>query len=77
MIKVDIMCLKNDMIEKFHETSDISLYTLKFHLLEHFVEELKIFWSLTALDAFPLEQYNIHINRSYIETYKFHSTRMD
>lgn len=75
-IKADMMCLKKEMIEIFHEQYDSSLCALKFHLLDNVVEDLKIFGNLTIPNASPFEHYNIHIKRSYRETSKQHSTRI-
>lgn len=45
-INADILYLKKSVIEIFHETSANYLYALKFRLLNHFVEDLKIYWTL-------------------------------
>lgn len=65
------------MVETFYETSDNLLYTLKFILLDHFVEDFKTIGTITALEDSPLEQYNLRINLSHRETSKRHSTIID
>lgn len=51
--KAEIKFIKKAMFEKFHGRSDNYLHTLKFHLLDYIVEDLKIFETLTVLDASP------------------------
>lgn len=42
-IKSDITCLKKAIAEIFQQTYEIYLYTPKFRLLDHVVEDLEIF----------------------------------
>lgn len=41
---------------------------LKFHLLDHVVEDLKKFRSLDVLNSFPFECYNVHIKKANHDT---------
>lgn len=50
------------MIETCHGTSKNYLSTLKYDLIDHIVEYLKICGTHTVLEDSPLEIYNLHIN---------------
>lgn len=49
----------------FADNCSTGLFTLKFHLLHHIVEDLRRFGTLSVLDASPLKYYNVHIKTSY------------
>lgn len=76
-INADIIFLKKAMIYTFYGTSNNSLYTLQFNLVDHIVEDLKRFGTRTVLDASSVDQYNIHVNRSSREASKLQSSIMD
>lgn len=53
------------------------LYTLKYHLLDHLVEDLERFGSISFMDAGPFEHFNVVIKQSYRMTSRRLTTRMD
>lgn len=53
------------------------LFTLKFHILHHLVEDVKRYTSLEYLSASPYEYYNTRIKQNYRKTSKRHATVMD
>lgn len=44
--------------ELFGDLEDTNLFTLKFHMLDHIVEDVARFENLNILDAFPYEHFN-------------------
>ena len=53
------------------------LFTLKFHMLHHLVEDVKRYTSLEYLSASPYEYYNTRIKQNYRKTSKRHATVME
>lgn len=48
------------------ENCELQLYTIKFHVLHHGLDELKWFRCLEVLDAQPVERLSVHMNTVYI-----------
>lgn len=57
--------LKNTSVEKFDEHCDAGSYTLKYHLLDHMVNDILIFGMQSALGSKPYEHFNAHIRQAY------------
>ena len=72
-----IESFKRQTVQLFEPYVDTGLFTLKFHLLDHLVEDLSKFTSLDFLNAGPYEYYNTKIKQSYRKTSKRKATAMD
>ena len=68
---------KHQTVKLFEPYVDNGLFTLKFHLLDHLVEDLSKFASLDFLSAGPYEYYNTKIKKSYRKTSKRRATAME
>ena len=68
---------KGKTVKLFEPYVDTGLFTLKFHLLDHLVEDLSKFTSLDFLSAGPYEYYNTKIKQSYRKTSKRRATAME
>lgn len=67
---------KRELVERFDDHCESGLYTLKFHLLDHMVEDIRKFGTLSVLDGSPFEHFNVHIKQAYRKTSQRRSTRM-
>jgi hypothetical protein len=52
-----------------------SILTLKFHLLDHVVDDLERFGSIKVLSASPFEHFNLNIKQAYAKTSRRYLTR--
>lgn len=52
------------LVRTFGEHCNSGLYILKFHLLDHVVEDLRLFGTLSVLDASRFEQYSVSIKQA-------------
>lgn len=77
ILKQKIDSLKECTIQLFKDHCDHGLFTLKFHLLSHLVNDLERFSSLDFLSASPYEQFNRLIKQSYWNTSRRYDTVMD
>lgn len=55
-------------MQTFSEHCNSGIYNLKFHLLDHVLEELKALGTLSVLDASSFAQYNVHVMHAYMQT---------
>lgn len=62
------------MISTLTSGSENSLYTLKFFFHDHLMEALKILGTVSVPDSSPFENLNLHINLSYIKSYRRYVT---
>ena len=72
-----IINFKTECKHVFSSNVENGLFTLKFHLLDHLVEDLRNFGSLDVLSASPYEYYNAVFKRHYRETSKRRATAME
>lgn len=72
-----ISLLKSKCVHTFEKHCEHGIHTLKFHLLDHVVEDLSKFGGLNILDASPYEHFNTFFKQSYRSTSKRIATRMD
>lgn len=52
-------------VNNFHGHCNSGLDTLKYHVLEHKVEALQKFGTLSVLDCSPYEFFNVDVKHSY------------
>lgn len=76
-IQNKITAFKQNTINLFAPHISSGLFTLKFHLLDHLVEDLTRFAGLDVLSASPYEYYNTRIKYNYRLTSKRRATCMD
>ena len=63
-----ISSFKQEMSDLFHKASPTGIGTLKFHLLDHIVHDIRCFGSIRMLTASPFEHFNTHIKSAYAST---------
>lgn len=76
-IRASIKRLKKECKRVFDPYVQKGLYTLKFHLLDHLVEDLLKYGSLDYLNAGPYEYYNTVVKKHYRATSKRRSTALE
>jgi len=76
-IQNKITAFKQNTTNLFAPHIRSGLFTLKFHLLDHLVEDLTRFAGLDVLSASPYEYYNTRIKYNYRLTSKRRATCMD
>lgn len=64
------------LVKTFGKHCNAGLFALKSHLLNHVVENLRVFRTLFVFDALPLAQYNVNTNHAYKQTSKRSNTYM-
>jgi hypothetical protein len=67
-LQQDICSFKSSMTLLFNDCSPTGIGTLKFHLLDHIVDDLRCFGSIRMLTASPFEHFNIHIKSAHAST---------
>lgn len=77
MLRSEITELKRVFEGEFASQCVSSLYTLKFHLLNHFLDDLERFESLSFTDAAPFEHFEVLLKQSYRMTSPRMSTRLE
>lgn len=60
---------KRMLVETFDEHFDPGLYTLKYYLLDHSVDDIQTFGALSVLDSSPCEHSNLHTKQAYKKTF--------
>lgn len=64
-------------VSLFKKHCKITLFTIKFDLLDHLLEDLDKFGSVKFLCALAFEHFNIFLKRSYRETYIRSASRLN
>jgi len=67
-LRDSISAFKRSMTSLFHNASPTGIGTLKFHLLDHIVDDIRSFGSIRMLTASPFEHFNIHIKSAHAST---------
>lgn len=73
----DVKAFKYKVVNVFLPVYTSVLFLLKFHLLDHRIEVVSRFRSISALDMWPYEHFNTNINAAYRHTSKRLATRMN
>lgn len=73
----DICAYNHMLVNMFLHACPSVLFTLKFHLLFHRIEDISSFENLWALDASPQEYYITGFNAAYRHTYQRSATRLN
>lgn len=71
-----VKVLKRVLIETFDERCDSELYTLKYHVLDHMLEGIQNFGTLSFLESILYEHLNVHTKQVYRITSQRTQTRM-
>jgi len=74
-LMVSIHTFKSAVWRLFGPHCENGLNTLKFHLLDHLVDELARFGTVLVLSASPYEHFNLIVKQSYASTSKRLQTR--
>lgn len=74
-LRSTVLTFKKQVWSLFGPHCDRGLNTLKFHLLDHLVDDLQRFGTVRVLSASPYEHYNVVIKQSYSGTSKRLQTR--
>lgn len=53
------------LVRTLSKHCNFDLYTMKFHLLVHVVDDLRVFGTPSVFDTLLLEQYNVNIMQVY------------
>jgi len=77
VLRNKVSTLKEKASSFFSKYVERGLYTLKFHLLDHLVDDIEKYSSLAYLDAGPYEHYNAVIKQFYRKTSKRLNTALD
>lgn len=56
---------RRTLLQTINEHCDSSLYTLKYHVLDHVVEYIQRFGTSSVLHSSPYEHFNVHIDQAY------------
>jgi len=72
-----VLQFKEAVIAFFGDYCDKGVFTLKFHLLDHMVDDLRRFGSLSVLDASAYEHFNTDIKSAVRRTSQRNQFRMD
>lgn len=62
--------LKKMSEKTFDEYNDSNLHTVKFHVLEHIVKNIRRFCTVSVLDSSPFKYLNVHIKQANNELRK-------
>lgn len=74
-LRSTVLLFKKQVWALFGPHCDRGLNTLKFHLLDHLVDDLQRFGTIRVLSASPYEQFNLIVKQSYSGTLKRLHTR--
>ena len=74
-LQSEIKIFKTKMVGLFHDCCPNGLGTLKFHLFDHIVDDIRRFGTISVLSASPFEHFNLHIKSAYRSTSKRLLTR--
>lgn len=69
--------IKKPVCEVLDAHCESGLYTLKFHLLYHFVEGMESSGTLQLLDSSALDRYRVHIKSAYGSKSERHSSGIE
>ena len=67
-VQQTVASFKYQMTSLFHDCSPTGIATLKFHLLDHIIQDLQRFGSIRMLTASPFEHFNVHIKSAHAST---------
>lgn len=61
----EVCAFKREVEEFFFSVSPLGLKTMNFQFLDYFVEDVRLFRHISALDAFAYELFNVQIKMVY------------
>lgn len=76
-LRGDVCAFEHKHVNMFSHVRKSGLFLLKFHFLDHMIENMSRFENFSVFDVLPFEQFKICIKSAYRQSFKQRATSMD